>query len=119
MERLKVCEEKCEYFCKHGHAYRKKHLQNRLSIAKAKKNKKAEQQILEIIRRERERALWRRLNYTMGKKRGRGVSAVQVKQAEALRTRPRVRGRWRILSGTRYTANASTLLSRPLSVRGG
>ena len=49
MKRLKVCEEKCEYFCKHGHAYRKKHLQNRLSIAKAKKNKKAEQQILEII----------------------------------------------------------------------
>jgi hypothetical protein len=82
MERLKVCEEKCEYFCKHGHAYRKKHLQNRLSIAKAKKNKKAEQQILEIIRRERERAFWRRLNYTMGKKRGRGVSAVQVKQAD-------------------------------------
>jgi hypothetical protein len=40
-ERLKVCEEKCEYFCKHGQSYRRKHLNNRLSIARAKKNKEA------------------------------------------------------------------------------
>ena len=82
MEQLKVCEEKCDYFCKRGLAYRKKHLQYRLSVARQKKNKKAEQQILEIIRRERERAFWRRLNYSMSKKRGRGVSSVQVKQAD-------------------------------------
>lgn len=81
-ERLKVCEERCDYFCKHGHSYRKEHLQNRLSVARGKKNKVAEQQILGIIRRGRERALLRRLNYTMSKKRGRVVSAVQVKQSD-------------------------------------
>jgi hypothetical protein len=59
-------KKKCEYFCKHGHAYRKKHLQNLLSVAQAKNQKKAEQQILEIICREPEQAFWRRLNYSMG-----------------------------------------------------
>jgi hypothetical protein len=79
-ERLKVCEEKCEYFCKHGHAYRKRHLQNRLSIARANKNKEAEQKILAIIQRERERAFWRRLNYTMSRRSGKSIRMVQVKQ---------------------------------------
>lgn len=69
-----MCEDKCKYFCKHG--------QNRLLVARAKKNTKAEQQILEIIRREQEWAFWRRLNYSMSKKRGRGVSAIQVKHAD-------------------------------------
>ena len=30
-ERLKVCEEKCDYFERHGHRYRRKHLQQRVS----------------------------------------------------------------------------------------
>jgi hypothetical protein len=67
-ERLKVCKEKCKYFCKHGQAYRRKHLNNPLSIACAKKNKEAEKKILEIIRREKERARWRRFNYVMARK---------------------------------------------------
>jgi hypothetical protein len=35
-------------------------------VAQAKNQKKAEQQILEIICREPEQAFWRRLNYSMG-----------------------------------------------------
>jgi hypothetical protein len=81
-ERLKVCEEKCDYFCKHGHAYRRRHLQNRLSVARAKKNKEAEQKILEIIQRERERAFWRRLNYTMSRRSGKSIRRVQVRQED-------------------------------------
>ena len=76
--RLRVCEDKCNYFEKHGHRFRRSHLQRRLSIAQAKRNAKVEQQILGIIKRERERAFWRRLNYAMSKKAGRRVTRVQV-----------------------------------------
>eukprot|EP00956_Cyclotella_meneghiniana_P037468 scaffold139228_cov59-Cyclotella_meneghiniana.AAC.9 len=81
-ERLDVCEKKCEYFCKHGQSYRRKHLQNRLSIPRKKRNAVAEQKILAIIRREKERAFWRRLNYVMGQRSGRSVRRVQVTQAD-------------------------------------
>ena len=81
-ERLKVCEQKCDYFCKHGQAYRKRHLQNRLSIARQKNNAVVEQKILDIIRRERERAFWRRLNYSMSGRRGRSVRMVQIAQRD-------------------------------------
>jgi hypothetical protein len=61
-ERLVVCDERCEYFRKHGHRYRKRHLKNRLVVARATHNRVAEQKILEIIKRERKRAFWRRIN---------------------------------------------------------
>ncbi len=69
-ERLKVCEAKCDYFAKHGQRYRKKFLQKRLTVARAKRNAKAEKEILELIEREKQRAFWRRLNYSMRKKSG-------------------------------------------------
>eukprot|EP00956_Cyclotella_meneghiniana_P005296 scaffold6639_cov27-Cyclotella_meneghiniana.AAC.1 len=81
-ERLEICEKKCEYFCKHGQSYRRKHLQNRLSIARKKRNAVAEQKILDIIRQEKERAFWRRLNYVMGRRSGKSVRRVQVTQAD-------------------------------------
>ncbi len=77
-KRLQVCEEKCKYFEKHGHWFRRRHLQRRLSVAQAKKNTIVEQQILRIIKRERERSFWRRLNRAMAKKSGRSVTRVQV-----------------------------------------
>lgn len=76
-ERLKICEEKCKYFQKHGGKFRQQHLQTRLSKAKARKNKVAEQQILNILRREKDQALWRRLNFSMAKRQGRSVRMVQ------------------------------------------
>ena len=76
-ERLKVCEEKCDYFSRHGASYRKRHLQNRLEIARSKNNRKAEAQILAIIRREKERNFWRRMTFAMARKRGQSVRTVQ------------------------------------------
>jgi hypothetical protein len=76
--RLQVCEEKCGYFERHGHSFRRKHLQRRLTAAQVKNNTRAEEQILGIIKRERERAFWRRLNYAMDKRSGRSVTRVQV-----------------------------------------
>ena len=77
-ERLKVCEEKCQYYERHGHRYRRKHLQRRLAATRAKRNQKAENQILAIIKHECERTFWRRLNYSMAKRSGKSVRRVQV-----------------------------------------
>jgi hypothetical protein len=76
-ERLKVCEEKCEYYLNHGHAYRKKHLQHRLAVARAKSYREAEKRILEIIQREQERAMWKRLHCSMSTRKGHSVQVVQ------------------------------------------
>lgn len=75
--RLRVCKEKCKYFRKHGMKYRRKHLNERLKAAQDREDEEAEQKILAIIQREKDRSFWRRLNYAMGKnKRGRGVRVV-------------------------------------------
>jgi hypothetical protein len=42
----------------------------------------AEHHLLGIIKREKERDFWRKLKYTMGKKSGRSVQAVQVEDTE-------------------------------------
>ncbi len=42
----------------------------------------AEHHILGIIKREKERSFWRKLKYTMGKKSGGSVQAVQVEDTE-------------------------------------
>jgi hypothetical protein len=81
-KRLEMCEERCRYFQQHGHRYRRQHLQRRLSIAKRNGNKTAEHKILDIIKRERERAFWRRLNYSMKKNKGRSVRVVQVEMED-------------------------------------
>jgi hypothetical protein len=106
-ERLQVCEEKCDYFRKHGRSYRKKHLKNRLSIARKNKNKEAEQKILAIINRERERAFWRRLNYTMSRRNGRSIRMVQVRQEdgtvlEATTQREVEQAIWNEIHGKRF-----------------
>jgi len=51
-------------------------------VAQSKRNKQAEEQILAIIQRERERSFWRRLNYAMSKQSGKSVSGVQVQQRD-------------------------------------
>ena len=81
-QRLDICEEKCEYFEKHGYRYRRKHLYKRLSVAKAKKNRVAEEKILAIIQREKERSFWRRMNFAMSKRSGRSVTMVQRERAD-------------------------------------
>ncbi len=64
---LEVCEERNDYFRKHGKRYRKKHLLKRAEIAQAEGKEEAVGQILAIIKREQDSAFWQRLNYTCGK----------------------------------------------------
>ena len=67
LARLEVCKSKMDYFRKHGKYYRRRHLYNRLQAAQERKDEEAEKRILEIIKREKDRAFWRRLNYALGK----------------------------------------------------
>ncbi len=84
--RLRMCKEKIEHFRRHGKRYRQKHLNRRLQLAQEKEDEAAENQILAIIRQERDRAFWRRINYTLGKKRGRSVREVEVEDEEGTTT---------------------------------
>ena len=52
-----------------------------LERAKAREDDMAEKKILVIIQREKYRALWHRLNYKLGKKRGYSIQSVQVKES--------------------------------------
>ena len=54
--RLHVAHEKCKYFRKHGHRYRRKHLNNRILISQKRKDEESEKKILEIIKREKDRS---------------------------------------------------------------
>lgn len=51
-------------------------------MARAKRNAKAEKEILELIEREKQRAFWGSLNYSMKKKSGGSVRVVQVADEE-------------------------------------
>ena len=73
---LKVCKEKCKYFKKHGHPYRRRHLRSRLDKAKSEREKEAEKRILDIIDREKQRLYWRQLDFKMRKSKGRSVRIV-------------------------------------------
>jgi hypothetical protein len=76
--RLKICKEKCHFFRKHGHRYRRQHLNRRLRAAQERKDEAAEKSILAIITNEKERAWWRRLNHSLYKQKGRSVRSVKV-----------------------------------------
>jgi hypothetical protein len=70
LQRIKVCHEKCNYFWKHGWWYRTKHLHSCANAARERGNDRKAQEILDIIQRERDRSFWRKINFSMGKKRG-------------------------------------------------
>ena len=76
--RLEHCKEKCNYFRRHGKRYRKKHLEERLDEAKEREDEEAENRILAIIKREKDRSFWRRLNFALGRHvKGRSVREVK------------------------------------------
>ena len=60
--RLLFCKGNCNHFLGHGQQYHIKHLHNRLDAAKDRKYEEAEKKILDIIRREKDRGFWRRIN---------------------------------------------------------
>ena len=77
--RLLFCKEKCNHFQSHGQQYRRKRLHNILDAEKDRKDEEAGNKILDIIRRERDRGFWRRINYAMGKhKKGLSVREVEI-----------------------------------------
>jgi hypothetical protein len=49
-------QQHCTYYRQHRKAYRKRHLKERLEVAREEENEEAERQILGIIKREREQA---------------------------------------------------------------
>jgi hypothetical protein len=74
-----ICKEKCNYLRKHGHRHRQQHLTSCLEAAQDREDENAERHILAIIKREKDKAFWRRLNYALGKHvRGQSVRTVQV-----------------------------------------
>jgi hypothetical protein len=80
--RLRICKEKCDYFWKHGKRHQGQHLNQCLERAQEWEDEAAECQILAIIKREKDRAFWRRLNFPLGKHIcRRSVHAVQVEDS--------------------------------------
>jgi hypothetical protein len=77
--RLCICKEKCDYFQKHGKRQQRQHLNQCLERAQEWEDEATEHQILAIIKREKDQAFWRRLNFTLAKHIRRGsIHAVQV-----------------------------------------
>jgi hypothetical protein len=77
---LDVCLKKCEYLRYQGRHYRRKHLQNRLEVARENEDEEAENNILAIMRREKDRGFWWRINHVLGKPRGGACFHCQVPQ---------------------------------------
>jgi hypothetical protein len=77
---LKACVSQCKYFRKNGKYYRRKHLYNRLNVAKEKEDEEAARQILAIIQQEKDKSFLQRMNYALGKPRGGACFKVQVAQ---------------------------------------
>jgi hypothetical protein len=63
-------------------SYQRKHLQQWLTAAREKEDKKAEKQILAIIQQEKDKSFWRCINYILGKPRGGSYFKVQVEQED-------------------------------------
>jgi hypothetical protein len=82
LAQIKVGQQHCTYYHQHGKVYRKRHLKERLEVAREEEDEEAERQILGIIKREREQAFWRRLKYTMKKQTGGSVQLVQVEDED-------------------------------------
>ncbi len=77
--RLRICKEKCDCFWKHRKRHQWQHLNQCLERAQEWEDEAAGRQILAIVKREKDRAFWQRLNFALGKHiHGRSVRAVQV-----------------------------------------
>ncbi len=53
---MKVCNQKCEYFCWNGKQYSSKHLHQCLNQAQDKEDSNQEREILAIIQQEKDRS---------------------------------------------------------------
>ena len=79
--RLEHYKEKCNYYRRHGKKYRRRHLENRLDEVREREDQEAENRILAIIKREKDRIFWRRLNFALGRH-TKGCSVMEVKEED-------------------------------------
>jgi len=82
--KLKHCEAQCAYFKRHGKKYRYRHLERRAQAARDRDEEEVAKKIEAIIKREKERAWWRRLTFVTGKKKSRSVTSVQVDEGNGI-----------------------------------
>ncbi len=82
LAQLKMCQDYCLYYRKHGKQYCHQQLRERAARAWDDGNVEAEKQILAIIRQESERAFWRCVEYVMKKQSGSSVRVVQVENED-------------------------------------
>jgi hypothetical protein len=78
--KLQICNTKCELLQKTGWLLRRQHLRERCEDARTREDAETLHQILAIIKHEQDKASWSRLRLKTGKRHGRSVSLVQVKQ---------------------------------------
>lgn len=79
---LKICENKCSTLKCTGWLVRRRFLLDRCKCAQEKHDKSTVEKLLALIKREKDRAFWSRLQTALGKKRGRSVSTVQVEDSQ-------------------------------------
>ena len=72
----------CKYYKKHSCRFHYQHLNEYLDRAPDHHDIKAEQKILLIISNKKQWSFWGHLNYSLGRKKGRSVSSVQVKNVD-------------------------------------
>ena len=71
-----ACIKKLKEIKKHAPVYQLKHLQDRLDVARKKKDELTEKEIIRILKRERDKKTYGRLRVAMGKQHG--LSAAQI-----------------------------------------
>ncbi len=75
---MEECKCKCQFYQEHGKGFRFKHLNERMRLAWEQGDKEAMEKIAAIIKQEKQRSFWRRLNYARGKKHTRSATSFQV-----------------------------------------
>ncbi len=84
--RVEECKHECQFYQEHGKQFRSKHLNECMHLAQEQGDKKAMEKIAAIIKQEKQRSFWRRLNYVVGKKCTRSTTSIQVPPPSGLVT---------------------------------
>ncbi len=77
---VEECKQECKFYQENGKQFQAKHLNKRMRLAQERNDEEAFKKIGAIIKKERQRLFWRRLNYVTGKKRTPSASLVQVEE---------------------------------------
>ncbi len=78
--RLEACKKECIFYQEHGKQLRRKHLENRKSIAQEQEDEEAFNKISAIVQQENQQDFWHKLNYVTGKKKTCSATTIQVEE---------------------------------------